>query len=431
MAPHGLSVSQLFDLAVQSHRGSTPEIAEHQYRDILLHDPGHVGALRMLGLLLATGGRASEAIELLRRATQLQPADPELHYNLAKVLKQTGEWDASIGEYRQAIALRPQFPQALNNLGNALQEKGNHQDALEVYHTALMQRPNYPEAHFNLGRLLHEMDQTDEAIAEYQRAIALRPQYPEAHNNLALALMAQQHIDEAIAAFREAIRLRPGYIEAMANLGNALKDRGEHDEAIACFRAAAAGNPDPRFAGNILMSLLYHPGYERQTIYREHVTWDNMYAQPLARSIRPHLNDRDPERRLRVGYVSPHLNEHVVGRYLMPLLEHHDHARFEIFCYNDSHREDAASRQIQSFSDNWRTIADLSEEQVAGQIRADRIDVLVDLTLHMNQNRLLVFARKPAPVQITWLGYPGTTGLRTMDYRISDPYLDPPGGDDD
>jgi predicted O-linked N-acetylglucosamine transferase (SPINDLY family) len=176
--------------------------------------------------------------------------------------------------------------------------------------------------------------------------------------------------------------------------------------------------------------MLFHPGCDAGMIHEELRRWSQQHAQPLKRFIQPHGNDRDPDRRLRIGYVSPNFCEHVVGQNLLPLLREHDHQHMEIFCYSISSRADALTEQFQRYADVWRSIAAMSDSQAVDLIRRDRIDILVDLTLHMGDNRLAIFAHKPAPVQATFAGYPGSTGLDTMDYRLTDPYLDPPGLND-
>ncbi len=180
---------------------------------------------------------------------------------------------------------------------------------------------------------------------------------------------------------------------------------------------------------NLVCTQVYCPGYDAQALYEEHRRWNRRHAEPLTKFIRPHLNDPSPDRRLRVGYVSPDFRSHPVGRFLLPLLKSHDHQGFEIFCYASVLVADSVTEQCRARADVWRDVLGLSDKQVAHAIRQDRIDILVDLTMHMAYNRLLVFARKPAPVQVTYLAYCGTTGLDAMDYRLTDPYLDPPGQD--
>ncbi len=224
------------------------------------------------------------------------------------------------------------------------------------------------------------------------------------------------------------VSIGPDYDRAHINLGNALKDQGQLDDAMAAYRQAMNLKPDDgRYHSNLIVAMLYHPGYDQRAIGEECRRWYERYAEPYARSIAPHTNTPDPGRHLRIGYVSPEFRSHVDGWLMAPLLANHDHRDFEIFCYAGVARPDALTEELRGHTDVWRDTVGLSDQQVADLVRDDRIDILVDLKLHTGGNRLLVFARKPAPVQVCWLGYPGTTGLPTIDYRLTDPYLDPPG----
>ena len=237
-------------------------------------------------------------------------------------------------------------------------------------------------------------------------------------------------LDQAIVHFQKALELDPGRFEALGNLGLALLDQGLVAEAISCHRHAMTRSPElARAHSNLLYTLHFSPQHDSAAIWDEHRRWDERHARPLAQSIRPHQNQRSPDRRLRVGYISPDFRGHVVRHNLLPLFREHDHERFDIVCYADVAEPDDVTERLRAGADTWREVIGLTDEQVAEQIRQDRIDLLVDLSLHSG-NRLLVFARKPAPVQATFAGYPGTTGLSTIDYRLTDPYLDPPGRND-
>jgi predicted O-linked N-acetylglucosamine transferase (SPINDLY family) len=228
------------------------------------------------------------------------------------------------------------------------------------------------------------------------------------------------------------VELKPDLAEAHSSLGGALGAQGQIEEAITCFRRALHLKPDdPEVHSNLLISLYCSPGSDARTLYAEHLQWNRQYAEPLAKSSPAHPNGRSPDRRLRIGYVSPDFRDHVDSYFIVPLLSNHDHGPFEIFCYAQVARPDAVTQRLRGYADVWRDIVGLSDAQVADLVRHDRIDILVNLKLHTANNRLLAFARKPAPVQVAWLGYPGTTGLSTMDYRLTDPYLDPPGLFDD
>ncbi len=286
------------------------------------------------------------------------------------------------------------------------------------------------EAHNNLGTLRRAAGRLDEAIAEYQEALRQRPAFAEALNNLGLALQSRGDVDGAIEEYEKALALKPAYAEAMGNLGGAYKDRAELDKALACFRRAAELRPDlPEAQSNALFTMQFDPAYDMAALFAEARRWAERFAQPLRGLIEPHANDRSIGRPLRIGYVSPDFRDHVQAFFMLPLLSHHDRAGFHLMLFSDAVVTDGVTARLCSQADEWRNIAGLSDVDVANLIRRERIDILVDLTMHMAGSRLLVFAERPAPVQVTWLAYPGTTGLSTMDYRVTDRYLDPPGAE--
>ena len=333
--------------------------------------------------------------------------------------------------YRQVLAQQPNHVDALHLLGVLDLEAGHLDTAVELIQRAIRLKPDFAEAHFNLGNALNDMGQLDAAVISFRQAIQLKPGLAKAHFNLGNALKDVGQLDEAISSYRQAIRLKPDFATAHNNLGNALKDMGQLDEAVACFRQAIGLKPDFAVAhSNLIYDLHFHPAYDAKMIYEEHQHWSRQFAEPLAKFIQPHANNRDPERPLRIGYVSPDFREHPVGRFLVSLLAAHDPHQFEIFCYSDVRRPDCFTELLRQHARQWRNTVGWSDDRLAQLIRQDQIDILADLTMHMAHNRLLSFARKPAPVQVTYLAYCSTTGLETMDYRLTDPHLDPPGMND-
>lgn len=460
-----MTIQEAMQTALAHQRSGQFAQAEAIYRQVLSQSPDEPEVLALLGILCSLTNRAPMGIELIRRAARLRPEDARIHHSLAGVLRSNGNIDEAlaafnraiqlksdvaefhlhradtlrllgrnddaIAAYRQAISLNPKLSDAHANLGAALKDSGRLEESIAAYRRASELNPNSADAHYNLGVVLSEGGQLDQAITANRRAIALNPKLPEAFNNLGNALRDKGQHDEAIAAFEQALALRPDYVEVRYNLGNCLMDRGQVDDAIAAFRLVLTANPD--FAGahsQIILAMHYHPDLDAKSIADELHRWSEKYAQPLGKFTYPHSNDRDPDRRLRIGYVSPDFREHVVGRNVLPLFRQHDHARFEIFSYAQVKRPDGMTARFQECSDHWRNTIDLSDDRLAEQIRRDGIDILVDLALHTSGNRLMVFAAKPAPVQVTFAGYPASTGLHTIDYRLSDPYLDPPGMDE-
>jgi predicted O-linked N-acetylglucosamine transferase (SPINDLY family) len=413
------------NLGIALHAKGQLEKAIAEFRQAIALRPDFPQAHNNLGNALRDQGQLDEAMAAYHRAIAIKPDYPEPHCNLGNVLKDRGQLDEAIAAFRRAVALYPAYADAHTNLGNALSAQGFLDDAIAAYCQVIALRPT-AEAHSNLGNALHEKGQLDEAVAAFQQAIALKPTYAEAYSNLGNSLVRRGQLDQAVDACRQAIALKPDLSGAYSNLGNALKDRGDIDDAIAAYRsgvAAAPGDPIPH--DNLVFSMHYHPGYDARAMAEAHRQWHEAHGRPLIKFIRPHTNNRDANRRLRIGYVSSDLREHPVARFLLPLLAHHNKAEVEVFAYSQTAVVDAMTERLRLHIDGWRTITGLSDSQVADMIRQDQIDILVDLAMHSAGNRLPVFARKPAPLQVTYLAYCSGTGLETIDYRLSDPYLDP------
>jgi protein O-GlcNAc transferase len=343
---------------------------------------------------------------------------------------QAGRWAEAEQGYRKLLQLQPEHSDSLHLLGVIALQTGNFEPALELINQALRIRPDGAVYWSNLGQVFEKLGRIEEATQAYEAAIALDPDYPEAFNNLGHVLENQDRLTEAEAHYRRAIKLNPDYAEPHTNLGNMLKDRGELDAAVAFYRRAIELRPDLSLLhSNLLLTLHYQPGNRPADLDREHRHWAQRHVAPLVGDRRPHRNDPDPDRRLRVGYLSPDFREHPVVRFILPLLEHHDRKQIEVFAYSDVSRPDEVTEMLRARFDHWRDVATQRDVQLADTIRMDRIDILVDLAAHSGHNRLLVFARKPAPVQATYLAYCSTTGVDAIDYRLTDRFLDPPDED--
>ncbi len=213
-------------------------------------------------------------------------------------------------------------------------------------------------------------------------------------------------------SYRHALSLRPDYAAAHINLGNVLKEQGRLDDAIACYQEARILEPDNQaWQSNFLYALLYHPRYDAQAILEQHRRWESVVTRTLPPLPTFFANNPDPERRLRIGYISPDFRDHVNGDIVWPLMGHHDQRQFELYLYSNRAKPDGVTLRFRQKADHWREISGMLDDRVADTIRQDGIDILIDVTVHMAGNRLRVFARKPAPVQLTYAGYPGTTGL--------------------
>jgi protein O-GlcNAc transferase len=385
-------MQSLLDQARQQYEAGRLAEAEIAYRQALVAQPNHPEILHLLGIVISRLGRPREGVEFFQRAIAVDPHQPAYFYNLGNAQHAMRNLDQAIAAYQQALQMRPDSADVCNALGNALIDAGKIEDAEKIFRRATEMQPDNADGFYNLARVLRFDKKSDDALKAAQRAIALRPDHAESY----------------------------------VILGNIYKDLGQLDECLFAYTRAGDLRPDdPAFAGNRLYTLHFHPDYDAAKILREHRVWDQRFAQPLSRQITPHTNDRDPDRRLRIGYVSPDFRQHPVGLAIEPVIANHDRREFEVFCFSNSPLVDAVTNRIRSAADDWHPIFGMPDEKVANLIRELKIDILVDLSLHMAHNRLLVFARKPAPVQVTYLGYPSTTGLSAMDFRLSDPWLDP------
>jgi len=332
--------------------------------------------------------------------------------------------------YRHVLARCPDHSDALHFLGVIALQVNRPEPALALIERAVALAPDAAPYHNNLGLVLERLRRDADARGAYETAIALDPRFAEAHNNLGHLLMRADALTEAEACFRNAIGIDPDYAEPYVNLGNLQKDRGELDEAIASYRRAIELRPDlSSVHSNLLLTLHYHAECTPEELVREHRRWAERHVAPLVAERRDHPNAPDPDRRLRIGYVSPDFREHSVARFMLPILDARDHTSFEILAYADVSRPDSTTEAVKERVDGWRDTYGLTDADLARRVRDDRIDILVDLAAHSGRNRLLVFARKPAPVQVTYLGYCSTTGVDAIDYRLTDRFLDPPGTD--
>jgi predicted O-linked N-acetylglucosamine transferase (SPINDLY family) len=443
------------------HQASRLADAEACYQQALAAEPSHADALYLLGAIALQRGRHDQAVDLIRQAIRRDPNNPAYLCNFGFALRDQGMLDEAVAACRQAIRLAPDFAEAHTNLGLALRDQGKLEEAIAEYREAIRLKPGLAEPHSNLGGVFNQQGFPDEAVAACREAIRLRPDFAEAHSNLGAALYQQGLLEEAARACREAIRLKGDLADAHSNLGavlreqgkldeaieacrvaiehrkfsadahhnlgNALYDLGRLDETVAAYRKAIQFKPDFTAAHTSWLTCLNYGEREpKLVIFDAHRDWNERHAKALPRPA-GYDNDRTAARRLKVGYLSADFRRHSVAYFLEPLIAHHDRAAVEVFCYAEVAQPDAVTERFKALADHWTTTTGMSDEALAEQIRRDGIDILLDLGGHTAKSRLLVFARKPAPIQATWLGYPNTTGLDTMDYRLVDTVTDPEG----
>jgi len=419
-----------FALAMALQRSSRPAEAVTAYRAALALRADDPAALGNLGAALRESGDLDGAIQVLEAAAAAEPRSAAHVINLAIALDQRREYARAEASLRALLARDPAQAEAAFNLGNALRGLGRAEEALAQYRRALELRPGYVEALNNLGNLHRERGEFDAAMAAFDGAMLARPDYVPALNNAGCLHRTLGHSDEAERLLRRGLELDPRNAALHDNLGNVLKDAGALDEAIICYRRSLEIDPDNRAAHSNLAYSLSFQAEDARPIRAECARWNARFAAALARCADDPRRDLSPHRPLKIGYVSADFREHCQALFTVPLFSHHDRAAFEVHCYSSTERPDAVTRRIAGHAGVWREVRGLDDLELCDLIRGDGIDILVDLTMHMAGGRPLVFARKPAPVQIAWLAYPGTTGIEAIDYRLSDPRLDPPGYDD-
>jgi protein O-GlcNAc transferase len=419
-------VAAQFGAAAKHHQAGRFVEAEAGYRRVLAAMPNHADAMHLLGVIALQAGRYEVAADLIGRAIRLNGNDPAYFSALGNACFALGDFAAAVAACRETVRLAPGDANGHCNLGTALSRLGTLDAAVAAYREALRIEPDYARAHANLGTALYDQGQHDAAVAAYREALRINPDDAGVNCNAGAALHSQGKLTEAATAFRAALRIEPGYLKAIGNLGTALADLGNHDEAVAAYQEALRLKPDHAEAGsNLLLCLNYDGRCSNAELFAAHRAFDKRHGR--AASPATYANDRATERRLKVGYVSPDFRGHSVAFFLEPLLEHHDRNQVELFCYADVSWPDAVTERFKALADRWLVTAGMSDAALAERIRHDGIDILVDLAGHMAGNRLPVFARKPSPVQVTWLGYPNTTGLAAMDYRLVDAATDPQG----
>ena len=398
------------------------------YQKALALKPDYVDAHYYLGNVLGLMGRLDEALTSYSTAVSLNPDLADAHNNLGNLLAGKGRLEEAILSYRKALAIKPEYAEAQCNLGNALKTRGKLDDALACIQKAVLLNPGFAAAHSSLGELLREKGQFDEAIASHQRALSIDPGFAEAHNCLGVTFQLQDKLSNAIACFRKAVSFRPDFAAAHSNLGMSLAQMGRNDEAVAALRRALSISPDFVVGhSNLLFCLSHDPHQTPEEVFAEHRAFGDRFEAPFRGRWPHHRNLPDPGRTLRVGFVSADLRTHAVSSFIEPLWAALDSKQVEIWAYSNHRLEDEVTLRLKGMAHQWRKVAVMSDEELADQIREDEIDILFDLSGHTGDNRLLTFARKPAPIQVSWIGNPNTTGLKAMDYYLADWFSAPPG----
>jgi protein O-GlcNAc transferase len=388
--------------------------------------PNNADILNNRGSVLRSLKRPAEALASFDKAFAIAPNDADILNNRGNVLRDLNRTAEALVSYDMALAIKPNYVEALNNRGSILRSLRRPAEALASFDKALVIKPDDAGALYNRGNALQDLNRSTEALESYDKALVIDPNYADALNNRGFVLRELNRVQEAMESFDKALAIKPDYADALNNRGNALLDQSNIDEAIICYKRAIATKADEsNFHSNLIFALNFDIAATTADHQAERARWNERHARRFADAIRPHANDPDPHRPLRIGYMSSHFRHQAATYAFGGVLLGHDPKLFEVACYSDTLHEDDVTARLRARVGKWRRTAGLSDDTLADLIRADGIDILVDLVGHMLGNRLLVFARKPAPVQVTAWGEPTGTGVGVMDYLLTDPVLVP------
>ena len=474
MRTHLSRILRVLDCACYFKRTGRFQKAAELFQQVLRLDPNQPEALYHLGVFARETGQLEDAVQLLILSLRVNSNHVGALSELAGVLKEQQRFPEALEFYQAALALSPNDAELHLDLGVVFTEVQRHPEATDCFQRALELNPNLKAEfkseplHANFCAALFRAGRLPEPIAHWWREVELDPKSFPALNHLGNAFGEALQYSRAVLYLKKALELKPDCVHTLNSLGAALKELGRFDEALACFHTAlgfyqgqepgifsqihrnratayyAAGragesvdcfrkslelNPDCAVTFSDYLFVLNHlQSLTAEELFAEHRKFGKRFDSLL--ELKPHANTPDRERRLRVGFVSGDFRDHALAYFFEPVLVNMTKSRFEIFCYQNHPVNDAVSERFKNYADSWSNVDQLSDDDLAKRIRRDRIDILVDLSGHTARNRLLVFARKPAPVQVTMIGYMQTTGLAAMDYRITETALDPVGATD-
>eukprot|EP00026_Physarum_polycephalum_P002321 Phypoly_transcript_02327.p1 GENE.Phypoly_transcript_02327~~Phypoly_transcript_02327.p1 ORF type:complete len:634 (+),score=66.57 Phypoly_transcript_02327:179-2080(+) len=455
------------DLGTQLKFMGLIEAGMAKYMQALQINPNYAPAYYNMGVIFSEANHFDDALQYYRKAIEANPMYVEAYCNMGVIYKNTGLLEEAVSYYEKALALNPNFTIArtnmaiaLTDLGTKMKAEGNIKLGIQYYKKALLYNSQYPDAYYNLGVaygechkydravwyyelavhfnpycceaynnlgvIYRDQDNLDKAILCYQSAIAINPKFSQSLNNIGVVYTVQGKLDEAFAYVRSAIEEDPMYGEAYNNLGVLYRDEGLIDEAIKCYEKCLAINILSRNAGqNRLLAMNYLTTLGIDDTFKAHKEWGDIFVRQFDQYIE-HRNSLDVNRPLRIGYMSPDFFVHSVSYFIETILSNYNRNDFYIICYSNVVKEDAKTHRLKQLPHEWKSITALNTQQAAEVIYSDQIDILVELAGHTSGNRLDVTAMRPAPIQITYLGYPNTCGLSTIDYRITDDVADPP-----
>jgi len=420
---------------VQFNLGRTfQKLGEHEkamgcYRQAIQIGSEDVQLHFNLGMMLNELELFDESIESYLRVLEIKPDYIEAYNNLGGSLKEIGQLDEAVEIYQRALEMMPNCAEILNNLGAVLRIQGKLNEAIACYQRGLEVKPNFPELINNLGTALKDLGQLNNALTHYQRSIEIKPDFAEAHYNLGLIFQTLWQSDNAINSYRRALKINPNHADSHNNLGAVLKDCGDMEAALVSIRRALEINPEYSSAhSNLLFIQNYMAGQSPSQLLAEAQRFGEVVAR-LARPYNTWSNSAEVNRCLRIGLVSGDLGDHPVGFFVdsvLSALAATNADRLEIFVYSNRFCSGEINERLKACCRRWYSAVGVSDKVLAQRIHEDTVDILIDLSGHTGLNRLPVFAWKPAPIQVSWLGYFATTGVTAIDYLIADPWTLPP-----
>ncbi len=445
------------NLGITLHEQGKLNEAIAAYRRALGINPAYAQACSNMGVTLHMQGKLDEAIATYRRALEINPVYAQSYYNMGNVLKEQGKLNEAIAAYHRAVEIKPIYAEVYNNMGVILHEQGKLEKAIVSYRRAIGINPVYAEAYNNMGNVLKEQVKLDDAMSAYHRSLEIKPVYADAYNNMGNMLHAQGKLVEAIASYRRALEINPVYAEAYNNMGNVLKEQGKLDDAISAYRRAVEINPTYALAEAQLLHQRQHicdftvaeklsAASGRLGVKTEAVppfaalSWDDnprlhqlrainwareMYKQPpLPIPRRPKTRPK----RLKIGYFGADFHDHAVMQLVAGMFEQHHREEFEIFAFSfGPYILDEMRRRVSSVFDKFIDVEGKSTSEIVELAGREKIDIAVDLNGYTKNMRTYIFEGRVAPIQINYLGYPGSMGVDFIDYIIADPVVIPPG----
>ncbi len=414
-------INNLIDLYISGNLKET----ESKCRDILSKYPKSAEVLNILGAVLISKKLFDEALDSFILAIEINPNFLEAHNNLGNTFLELRRLEEAIKSYDKALLINPAFVEAQNNRGNALLKFGKLEEAIQNYKKAISINPSFFQAYNNLGNALLKFEKIEEAIENYKKAILINPNFVEAYNNYGSALMKKNLYEQAIINFKKSIDINPNFSNTYYNYGKALNELGLLKEAISFYKKAIKINPFYFKAhSNLLLLYNYIDDFDLDFKFKEACNFGTIVKKTINKIFTNH-ECAFVTKKLKIGFVSGDFRNHPVGHFLEGVLSKIDSSKLELIAYNTNFRSDELTKRIKKNFSHWIDLFNKSDEEAAKIIFEDKINILIDLSGHTAKNRLRIFAFKPAPIQVSWLGYFATTGLKEIDYLIGDPYVTP------